>query len=232
MDTAEKSATLDGRLSNLIDSITRDVYKNVTRGLFEKDKILFSFMIATSINKASKVISEEFWTIFSKGPSIIENVAPKPNPSKTMFTAKTWELAEYLEMTFPKFTGLTNSFAGRLKQWEAYVESGKLSTPMPDDWDRKLDLFDKILISRVLQPQKIVSAMSYYIINTIGSQYLDSPNVTIKDLWRDSDSRTPIIFVLSPGADPTSSLLKFAQSSEIQNNIQIISLGQGQGGPA
>jgi len=74
--------------------------------------------------------------------------------------------------------------------------------------------------------------MSYYVMNTIGAQYMDPPNVTIRDLWKDSDERTPIIFVLSPGADPTSSLLKFAQSPEIQSNIQIISLGQGQGGPA
>lgn len=74
--------------------------------------------------------------------------------------------------------------------------------------------------------------MSYYITNTIGEPYLDPPNTTIKDLWKDSDCRTPIIFVLSPGADPTGSLLKFAQSPQIQTVIQIISLGQGQGGPA
>lgn len=74
--------------------------------------------------------------------------------------------------------------------------------------------------------------MCYYVTNTIGQQYLDPPNVTVRDLWRDSDNRTPIIFVLSPGADPTSGLLKFSQSPDIQMNIQIISLGQGQGGPA
>jgi dynein heavy chain len=57
----------------------------------------------------------------------------------------------------------------------------------------------------------------------------------MKDIWKDSDQRTPIIFVLSPGADPTASLLKF--KSELNKNganidLEIISLGQGQGGPA
>jgi dynein heavy chain len=57
----------------------------------------------------------------------------------------------------------------------------------------------------------------------------------MRELWKDSDARTPIIFVLSPGADPTTSLLKY--KSELNKNglnidLDIISLGQGQGGPA
>ena len=58
MGQAEKSETLDKRLTNLIDGITKDVFRNVTRGLFEKDKTLFAFLIASSINKTAKVISE------------------------------------------------------------------------------------------------------------------------------------------------------------------------------
>lgn len=54
--------------------------------------------------------------------------------------------------------------------------------------------------------------------------------MSMRDLWKDSDCRTPIIFVLSPGADPTASLLKFKKEMNIE--LDIISLGQGQGGPA
>lgn len=117
MESAEKSAVLETRLTNLIDSITKDVYKNVTRGLFEKDKVLFSFMIASSINKASKVISEEFWSTFTKGPSVNEKVGSKPNPNKNLFSNNAWELAEFLEQGFPKFTGLTASLTNKLKAW-------------------------------------------------------------------------------------------------------------------
>lgn len=38
--------------------------------------------------------------------------------------------------------------------------------------------------------------------------------------------------MLSPGADPTASLLKLSESPEVQMTLNIISLGQGQGGPA
>jgi hypothetical protein len=42
----------------------------------------------------------------------------------------------------------------------------------------------------------------------------------MRDLWKDSDNRTPIIFVLSPGADPTASLLKF-KGELIKNGTNV-----------
>ena len=86
---------------------------------------------------------------------------------------------------------------------------------MPDDWDKKLDLFERLMLQRIIKPEKVGSGMADYVIKTIGPQYLEAPNVSIKDLWKDSDNRTPIIFVLSPGADPTSALLKFKTDSGV-----------------
>lgn len=117
MDQAEKGKDLEARLVNLIENITKDVFKNVTRGLFEKDKTLFAFLIATSISKQSKVISEELWSVFTRGPSLIDKGDSKPNPLKTLFSQKTWELAEYLESSFPKYTGITASFTHKTKLW-------------------------------------------------------------------------------------------------------------------
>lgn len=93
MDQAEKDNDLDKRLANLIEGITKDVFRNVTRGLFEKDKILFAFLIATSINKNAKIISEELWSAFTRGPSLSDKVPSKTNPSKTLFSQRAWELA-------------------------------------------------------------------------------------------------------------------------------------------
>lgn len=45
---------------------------------------------------------------------------------------------------------------------------------------------------------------------------------------QDTACTTPIIFVLSTGADPTSSLLRFAEEMEYQERLHVISLGQGQ----
>jgi dynein heavy chain len=82
------------------------VYKNVTRGLFEKDKILFSFMIAISIGREAKIISEEMWSLFSKGPTPNEKDKKIPNPNNKLLSDSSWEYVQYLENNFAKFTGL------------------------------------------------------------------------------------------------------------------------------
>ena len=43
---------------------------------------------------------------------------------------------------------------------------------------------------------------------------------------------TPIIFILSPGADPIVYLLDLAKDKEMDERLKILSLGQGQGGKA
>lgn len=45
--------------------------------------------------------------------------------------------------------------------------------------------------------------------------------------YQDSTCLTPLIFVLSPGSDPMSGLLKYADSLKVK--VESISLGQGQG---
>ena len=93
MDQAEKGNNTEERLANLIDAITKDVFRNVTRGLFVKDKILFAFIIAISINKHSKVISEDSWNAFTRGGTTIDKNASKTNPSKNLFSQRAWDLA-------------------------------------------------------------------------------------------------------------------------------------------
>lgn len=61
--------TIEERLAVLIDKITRLIYTNVSRGLFEKDKIIYSFLIITSILRQAKKIDEAIWNILLRGPT-------------------------------------------------------------------------------------------------------------------------------------------------------------------
>jgi dynein heavy chain len=50
----------------------------------------------------------------------------------------------------------------------------------------------------------------------------------VADVLADSSPRTPLVFVLSPGVDPTSSLIQLAQRNGMKDKFYYIALGQGQ----
>lgn len=51
MDNAEESEDLQVRLHNLKQKINNVIFTNVSRGLFEAHKLIYSFLIAVSIEK-------------------------------------------------------------------------------------------------------------------------------------------------------------------------------------
>lgn len=63
--------TIEERLDILIDKITRMIYTNISRGLFEKDKLIYSFLIVTSIKRNAGTIDEAMWNLLLRGPSAI-----------------------------------------------------------------------------------------------------------------------------------------------------------------
>ena len=51
----------------------------------------------------------------------------------------------------------------------------------------------------------------------------------LEEVYRDIDKKTPVIFILSVGADPSQILFRFATEMKYRERLRIISLGQGMG---
>lgn len=55
------------RLRDLIDMITKNIYTNIARGLFEADKLIFTYLIATSVNRNNGIITPAGWQSLLRG---------------------------------------------------------------------------------------------------------------------------------------------------------------------
>jgi len=51
----------------LLNDITDAFYTNICRGLFEKDKLLYAYLNATSIAKRADEITPIEWNIYLRG---------------------------------------------------------------------------------------------------------------------------------------------------------------------
>lgn len=79
-----------------------------------------------------------------------------------------------------------------------------------------------------LLPQ-VTHAVSALVQSHLDKRYVSPPPFDIARSYEDSNCLAPLIFILSPGADPMAALLKFATKMGVANKFQSISLGQGQG---
>jgi dynein heavy chain len=80
IEISKKSNVLEERLDILIDNITRMIFTNVSRGLFEAHKIIFSFLIITSINRNSRKVKEMHWNLLLRGAGPITPEELKARP--------------------------------------------------------------------------------------------------------------------------------------------------------
>ena len=51
----------------------------------------------------------------------------------------------------------------------------------------------------------------------------------MEEVYKDSDNRSAVVFILSTGADPTGLLLTLARAMNYSDRLNLISMGQGQG---
>lgn len=215
------------RLRTLSDHFTYSLYENICRSLFEAHKLLFSFCATVSILRGSGRVNADEWRFLISGSSI--DRIDEPNPEPRWLTAAAWNLLTSLA-TLPAFAGIHASVRDSLDDWRSYFDSSDTHlSPLPREWDVQLGEMQKLCVLRCVRPDKLVPGMQQFVIHHLGRRFVEPPALDLATSFRDSTNVMPIVFVLSPGADPADSLLKFAAGAKMSKKLTCISLGQGQG---
>ncbi|KAG7228180.1 hypothetical protein INR49_013343 [Caranx melampygus] len=225
---SNKSKILERRLRYLIDHFTFNLYCNVCRSLFEKDKLLFSFLLCSNLLLAKEEIEySEFMFLLTGGVGLQNTIA---NPDPSWLQDKSWdEICRADEL--PGLQGIKEAFIKSPGDFKPIYDSKEpCDIPLPKPWCEQLNDLQKMIIVRCLRPDKMVPAVIKYVTLKLGKKFVQPPSFDLHKSYLDSNSTIPLVFVLSPGADPMASLLKFASDKKMGGTkFQSISLGQGQG---
>lgn len=188
------------RIDNIIEHFTLSMYNNVCRSLFEKDKLLFSLLLTVGILQGKDQVDEQVWRFLLTGGIALDN--PYPNPAPEWLSDKSWsEIVRASKL--PNLDGFCVHVQDNVSKWKQLYDSGKPhKDQLPGQWSALVGM-DRMIVIRCFRPDKLVPAVQDFIVDNMGQAYIEPPNFDLAKTYKDSNCCSPLIFILSPGSDPT-----------------------------
>eukprot|EP00598_Pedospumella_elongata_P006288 CAMPEP_0184984264 /NCGR_PEP_ID=MMETSP1098-20130426/13263_1 /TAXON_ID=89044 /ORGANISM="Spumella elongata, Strain CCAP 955/1" /LENGTH=222 /DNA_ID=CAMNT_0027508211 /DNA_START=7 /DNA_END=671 /DNA_ORIENTATION=+ len=189
---------------------TLAVYRYTCRGLFEAHKLLFSLQLCLKILETQGNINQEEFNFFSLGAGLVDRLLQKKNPAEDWLPAVAWDNITEIDK-LPGFQGIVSSFEQMHRDWKVWFMSGKPEAEnMPGDWSIKSSELQKLCLLKALRSDRLLFGAAKFIAMNIGPEFVDPPSFELKSVYESSNCKTPLIFVLSPGVDPTAGILQLA----------------------
>ncbi|XP_060775597.1 dynein axonemal heavy chain 2 [Neoarius graeffei] len=228
IEKSQSSHKLEERIAKLNDYHTYAVYRYTCRGLFECHKLLFSFHMCAKILEVAGKLNMDEYNFFLRGGLVLDKEGQMDNPCSSWLADSNWDNITELDK-LANFHGIMSSFEQYPRDWNLwYKNSEPENAPLPGEWENGCSELQRMLIVRSLRQDRVSFCVTSFIINNLGSCFVEPPVLDMKAVVEDSTSKTPLIFVLSPGVDPTAALLQLAETSGMGHHFHALSLGQGQ----
>lgn len=150
---APAAEKLPERVVNLLDCITFSVFMYTSRGLFERDKLIFMTQMALQILVTANEVDPVELDFLLRFP-----IMSVSNSAVDFLSVTNWGGIRALS-AMDEFKGLDKDIEGSSKRWHKFVES---ETPekekFPGEWKNKSSL-QKLCIMRALRPDRMTYAI-------------------------------------------------------------------------
>ena len=227
---SEKDEDPVKRVGIIVDHFQTQLYTRICRSLFAKDQLLFSFTMCIRIFKVDPL--EVRWLLVG---GLEQDRGLVPNPCSAWLPDLNWKLAWRASTQLPAFEKLQQLITANQDALRTiYQAADPLDLPWPGELAQFTEVH-RLILMRIFRTDKMVGAVQQYVNDRLGKTFVQPALYNLEAVVDElsHDTSVPIIFVLSPGADPNSELERVATiKGMLEKKLFKLSLGQGQDVPA
>lgn len=212
------------RINNIIDKLTHNMFNYVMLGIFEEHKLMFSFQMTIMILEKENKLNKAELDFFLKGNTSLKEITE--NPPVSWLSKSAFADLIFLSQQGNKWKGIVEDLTENPQDWFDWFDcETPESTPSPI---KGLSPFELLMILKVFRPDRVINGIKIFITDYFGNEYfVTSPSVSYKKIFAQSTEKAPILFILSPGADPLYDVQELANAQGmVGNKFRAISLGQ------
>jgi len=198
----------------------------ISRSLFKQDRLAFGLHFVRGILPEKFEANE--WELFQGAfvpPSDIGSPPPAWCPPDRA------QALQLLRSAFPRSDESWQLTKDAI--WQPWVASDKCEESWDNSIYSRMSSFQRVLMIQAVRPDRLESALTQFSCEAIGVSSLSPPPLSLNRLHKEeSNAKTPVLFVTTPGADPSQELEDFAKSYAAESGLGIsfhqLAMGGGQ----
>jgi len=218
--------TTEEKLMQLGNQLKIIVMFFISRSLFKCDRLTFG------IHMVHGILTEKFepneWELF-QGSYIPTTECSSPVPSWCPPDRK--DALQTLRAAFPRIDEVWQ--LGKEALWAPWASSDKCEEAFDGSIYSRMSSFQRVLLIQAVRPDRLESSLTQFACESIGVNSLSPPPLSLARLHADDTvAKVPILFITTPGADPSSELEEFAKQYAAESssavNFHQMAMGGGQ----
>ncbi|GAW80997.1 dynein heavy chain [Plasmodium gonderi] len=209
---------VEKRVNVLISLLIEKMWMYIDKGLLERDKLIVKCLIMLNLEKLNGKINQEEEEVFIN-PKYKLKMNKKENEqhvenrlmNKSFISEDLYQDCKNLE-NLKDFENLTESLESESMSWKQWFLSDKVENEeLPRKYNNLKD-FSKLLLIRVLRKDRFPIALKNYIKANIKMTNDEKNTCSLgKILEEYIDNKTPVLFLLTPGNDPSKDIEEYVE---------------------
>ena len=194
---------------------------NTSKGLFEKDRLLFGLNLALKLILSEDINTIEEVHLLIKG--FEQGISPSDNPLSQWMSNKAWTHINLLSQ-YKVFNKLPEEIFRDIEDWKQLYSSPDLLNPLLNSYNP----LQRLLICIGLQCNKFIELVKQFVVIILGNQLFEYKGNVLEETLSSSVHKKPIMIITGLGVNPVDQIKEFALKRGITFDIIGIPLGQSQ----